>query len=231
LKVVFMDEHKKTSADGAAKPAQAEKQAQGPDGKPPQAAAHAERQAQGPDGKPSWEPARQEPATKKAEPSEPAEQIAELADRLLRLTAEYDNYKKRTAKEKEALSLHSEARVMLRLLPIYEEIGIAEQEVAKIQDKPVPEGALLVLAKLRKGFLREGLQPMKLQGEKLDPFRHETAMREDSDAPEGTIVRVIKQGYLYKGEVLQHAIVSVSSGKKPGEKPEDGEIPENNAGA
>jgi molecular chaperone GrpE len=140
---------------------------------------------------------------------------AMLEDKCLRMAAEFDNYKKRTVKEKEALCAQSEARLMLRLLPIYEEIGLAEREVAKIDDKPVREGALLVLAKLQKGFEKEGLLPMKLLGEKLDPFRHETAMREDSDAPEGTIVRVIKQGYLYKGEVLQHAIVSVSSGKAP----------------
>ena len=211
MKVIFMDEHKKTHAEGAAK-----------------SLAHAEKPVQTQPEKP---PLAQEPAIEKAEPSEPTQQIAELTDRLLRLTAEYDNYKKRTAKEKEALAVHSEARVMLRLLPIYEEIGIAEQEVAKIPDKPVREGALLVLAKLRKGFLREGLQPMKLEGEKLDPFRHETAMREDFDAPEGTIVRVIKQGYLYKGEVLQHAIVSVSSGSKPVENPEAEKNPDNEVGA
>jgi len=144
-----------------------------------------------------------------------------LTDKCLRLAAEFDNYKKRTAKEKEALALHSEAKLMLRLLPVYEEIGLAEQGVAKIADKHVREGALLVLDKLRKSFEAEGMQPMKLEGEKLDPFRHEVALREDSGAPEGTIVRVIKQGYLYKGEVLQHAIVSVSSGTKPEAKGED----------
>ena len=148
-------------------------------------------------------------------PSEVEQAFLELSDRLLRLTAEFDNYKKRTAKEKEALALQSESRIMLRLLPAYEEIGLAAQGVEKIADKHVRDGALLVLGKLQKSFESEGLQPMKLSGEKLDPFRHEVALREDSDAPEGTIVHVIKQGYLYKGAVLQHAIVSVSSGKKP----------------
>ena len=152
--------------------------------------------------------------------SEVEQAFLELSDRLLRLTAEFDNYKKRTAKEKDALALQSEARIMLRLLPIYEEIGLAEKEVAKVPDKPTRDGAMMVLGKLKKSFESEGLAPMKLDGEKLDPFRHEVAMREDSDAPEGAIVRVIKQGYLYKGAVLQHAIVSVSSGKKAEGKPE-----------
>lgn len=144
---------------------------------------------------------------------------AELSDKYLRISAEFDNFKKRTAKEKEALCAHSEARLMLRMLPVYEEISLAEKEVGKIGDKPTREGALLVLSKLRKAFEGEGLQPMELEGEKLDPFRHEVALREESDAPEGTIVRVIGQGYLCKGEVLKHAIVSVSAGKhSTGEK-------------
>ncbi|MFA6328429.1 MAG: nucleotide exchange factor GrpE [Candidatus Micrarchaeia archaeon] len=157
--------------------------------------------------------------------------FASLSDRLLRLGAEFDNYKKRTAKEKEAIALQSEARAVLRMLPIYEEIGLAGKEVARLPESEAKKGTLLVLAKLRKAFEGDGLLPMKLEGEKLDPFRHEVAFREESDAPEGTIVHVVKQGYLYKGEVLQHAIVSVSSGKKtveeeangggkPAEKPE-----------
>ena len=156
----------------------------------------------------------------------------ELSDRLLRLTAEFDNYKKRTAKEKDALATQSEARIMLRLLPAYEEIGLAEKEVAKILDKPTRDGVLMVLGKLRKSFENEGLQPMQLDGEKLDPFRHEVAMREESDAPEGAIVRTIRAGYLYKGAVLQHAIVSVSEGmaddteKQVGSKDKDSEVGE-----
>ncbi|MFA5930094.1 MAG: nucleotide exchange factor GrpE [Candidatus Micrarchaeia archaeon] len=153
-------------------------------------------------------------------------EFSELTDRLLRLTAEFDNYKKRTAKEKEALCLHSEAKVMLRLLPIYEEIGFAEKEVGKLPEGQARAGTLMVLAKLRASFENEGLQPMKLEGEKYDPFRHEVALREDSSAPEGAIVRVIRQGYFFRGEVLQHAMVSVSSGKKgePVKKTDEKEV-------
>lgn len=157
--------------------------------------------------------------------------LVELNDKYLRLSAEFDNYKKRTAKEKAELCAHSEARVMLRLLPVYEEIGFAEQGVAKITDKHIRDGALLVLSKLRASFEKEGLQQMKVLGEKLDPFRHEVAFREDSSAPEGTIVRAIRQGYLFKGEILQHALVSVSSGKKPEEaKKEEKETGEKGEG-
>ncbi|MCX6769131.1 MAG: nucleotide exchange factor GrpE [Candidatus Micrarchaeota archaeon] len=147
-------------------------------------------------------------------------ELAKLGDSCLRIAAEFDNYKKRTAKEKEALALHSEMKLILRLLPAYEEIAMAEREVAKIKEAEVAKGALMVLSKLQQAFEKEGLLQMKLKGEKYDPFRHEVALREDSGAPEGTIVRVIRNGYLYKGEVLQHALVSVSSGKKPGEKQE-----------
>ena len=140
--------------------------------------------------------------------------LAVLSDELLRLQAEFDNYKKRTAKEKEAVSLAAEAKMMQRMLPIYEEISIAEKEAQKIPDQAVRKGIALVLSKLRSSFEKDGLQEMKLVGEKFDPFRHEAAMHELSDQPEGTIMNVIKKGYLFRGEVLRHAIVSISSGKK-----------------
>ena len=149
------------------------------------------------------------------------EKISSLSEQLLRLQAEFDNYKKRTAKEKDALSVQSEARFMLRLLPIYEELGLAENEAKKVKDEAVKKGIVMVLSKLRAAFEKEGLSEMRLEGEKFDPYRHETAIREDSDAPEGTIVRVIQKGYLFRGEMLRHAIVSVSSGQKPGEKKEE----------
>jgi molecular chaperone GrpE len=72
----------------------------------------------------------------------------------------------------------------------------------------------MVLSKLRASFEKQGLQPMKLMGEKFDPYKHEVALREDCDSPEGQIVRVISQGYNFRGLPLKHAIVSVSSGKK-----------------
>jgi molecular chaperone GrpE len=146
------------------------------------------------------------------------ETLSDLCDRMLRLQAEFDNYKKRTAKEKEQLVHSAEGRLMKRMLPVYEEIGLAEKEAGKLHDESLKKGILLVLSKLRSSFEKEGLQEMRLDGEKADPFRHEIAMKEESDKPEGAIVRVIQKGYLFRGEVLRHAVVSVSGGKKQEEK-------------
>lgn len=144
--------------------------------------------------------------------------LTNLSDQMLRLQAEFDNYKKRTAKEKEQLVHHSEAKLMLKFIPVYEELQLAEKEAGKLPDGDMKKGILLVLGKLRSSFEKEGLSEMKLHGEKFDPFRHEAAMHEPSDLPEGSIVRVIKKGYAFRGEILQHAIVSVSSGKKKEEE-------------
>ena len=160
----------------------------------------------------------EEKAAQQSEESLAAEELSAklnaFSDQLLRLHAEFDNYKKRTAKEKEALSRQSEGKLMLKFSPIYEELQMAEKEAAKVPDKALREGILLVLGKLRASFEKEGLQEMELEGEKFDPFRHEAAMHEPSDLPEGSIVRVIQKGYTFKGELLRHAMVSVSSGKK-----------------
>jgi len=162
------------------------------------------------------------PAEAAAHPKNEMEELGKtlstLSDQMLRLQAEFDNYKKRTAKEKEQLMHQSEAKLMLRMLPVYEEIKLAEAEAHKIQDEAIRKGILLVLGKLRSSFEKEGLSEMKLHGEKFDPFRHEAAMHEQSDLPEGTIARVIKKGYAFRGEILQHAIVSVSAGKKKDER-------------
>ncbi len=143
--------------------------------------------------------------------------LAELSDQLLRIHAEFDNYKKRTVKEKEQLVHASEARLMLRMIPAYEETELAQKEVAKLPEGEVKKGVLLVLGKLRASFEKEGLQEMQLEGEKFDPYKHDCALKEESDAPEGEIVKVIQQGYSFRGEMLRHAVVSISAGKQKDE--------------
>ncbi|MCX8195156.1 MAG: nucleotide exchange factor GrpE [Candidatus Micrarchaeota archaeon] len=150
--------------------------------------------------------------------------LAGLSEKLLRLQADFDNYQKRVAKEREQISKDAEARMMLRLIPLYEEIELAEKEVQKIADKSVKEGVLLVLSKLRTAFEKEGLEKMNVGGEKFDPFLHEAGAHVPSSKPAGTIIEVIKNGYFFKGEVLRHAVVVVSSGKKEEkEKPKEKE--------
>ncbi|MEM4634056.1 MAG: nucleotide exchange factor GrpE [Candidatus Anstonellaceae archaeon] len=155
---------------------------------------------------------------KEETPEELSSKLSIIQEQLMRLQAEFENYKKRTDKEKENIARQAESKMMLRLLPVYEEIALAEKEASKIDSEAVRTGILMVLSKLRAAFEKEGLKDMKLEGEPFDPFMHETAFREDSDKPEGTILGVIQKGYLFRGEVLRHAIVSVSSGKSPEKK-------------
>ncbi len=150
----------------------------------------------------------------KQKPQKKHEKHMELSEKMLRLQAEFDNYKKRMAKEKQEITGQAEAKFILRLLPIYEELLMAKKEAEKIPDLSMKKGILLVLEKLAGSFEKEGLQKMELKGQKFDPFRHEAAMKEDSVEPEGTITKVIQAGYLFRGNVLRHAIVAVSSGKK-----------------
>jgi len=171
---------------------------------------------------------------KKEEPSQKQEagmehKLAGLTDQLLRIHAEFDNYKKRTAKEKQELVHSSEAKLMLRMIPVYEEIELAQKEVAKLPEGELKKGVLLVLSKLRASFEKEGLQEMKLEGEKFDPYRHDCALQEDSEKPDGEIVKVIQQGYTFRGEVLRHAVVSISSGKKEDKSTATGETKDGDA--
>jgi molecular chaperone GrpE len=166
------------------------------------------------DAKKEKETLEQEKAIEEKYEDELKKHIKELTEKILRLQAEFDNYKKRTAKEKEQLTYQAQAQLMLQLLPAYEDLERALKEAEKIENKQIKEGIILSFSNLKKAFESQGLIEMKLEGEKFDPFKHESAMIEESDQPEGTILHVIKKGYLYKGEVLRHAIVTISSGKK-----------------
>lgn len=171
-----------------------------------------------PNSPPKQQPSSQQKLHETQEANDIEKKLTELSDQLLRIHAEFDNYKKRTAKEKEQLMHSSEAKLMLRMIPVYEEIELAQKEVQKLADGELKKGVLLVLSKLRSSFEKEGLQEMKLDGEKFDPYRHDCALQEESEKPEGAIVKVIQKGYTFRGEILKHAVVSISAGKKKEEE-------------
>jgi molecular chaperone GrpE len=174
----------------------------------------------------------QNPVPKKEEQpnADISKKISELSGQMLRISAEFDNYKKRTAKEKEQLVHSSEAKLMLRMIPVYEEVELAQKEVGKLPEGEVKKGVLLVLGKLRASFEKEGLQEMELEGEKFDPYKHDCALQEESDKPEGEIAKVIQKGYTFRGEVLKHAVVSISAGKKKDETKEGEKTSEKGVG-
>lgn len=136
----------------------------------------------------------------------------ELRERLLRLQAEFENYKKRAAKENELIRENAGAETLLKILPIVDEFEIAMGHMDKATHKEFRHGMELIYAKLRDFMKKEGVEEMKALGESFDPYRHDALRQGTGD--EGKIIEVVVKGYMFRGKVLRHAKVVVGMGKE-----------------
>jgi molecular chaperone GrpE len=135
-------------------------------------------------------------------------------DLALRSQADFENYKKRTAREKEEAIKYANSSLLERLVGIIDnfELGLA---AAKEQspDSPIYSGMVLVQKQLSDLLAESGLQPIEAEGKMFDPNVHEAIAHEPSDQfPEEIVVRQTRRGYRLKDRLLRPAKVVVSSG-------------------
>ncbi len=129
----------------------------------------------------------------------------------MRLQADFENYKKRAARESEAMREAASADAMLKLLPIVDDFEIAMSHMDKSSHKEFGHGMELIFIKIKDMLKREGVEEMKALGERFDPYRHD-AIRQ-GEGEEGKITEVIQKGYTFRGNVLRHAKVVVGKGE------------------
>ena len=146
----------------------------------------------------------------------------ELEDRLARLQAEFENYKKRAARENEMLREKAAGDAMMKLLPVVDDFEIAITHMDKAAHKDFRHGMELIYAKLLDMLKREGVEEMKCLGESFDPYKHDALRASEGD--EGRITEVIQKGYTLKGKVLRHAKVAVGRGKEKKEPGKQDEV-------
>ena len=137
--------------------------------------------------------------------------IKDLEDQILRLRADFENYKKRTEKENVALRESSKADMLGKILPIVDELEIAFSHMESTSDKDFKHGMELIYSKLSDLLKKEGVHEMKALGEAFDPYRHD-AIRQ-GDGEEGKILEIVQKGYLLNGKILRHAKVVVGKGE------------------
>jgi molecular chaperone GrpE len=143
----------------------------------------------------------------------------ELIDTLQRVKAEFDNYRKRAARDQASLVARAHERLVKELLPVLDDLeralGAAEQhEEAKLED-----GVRLVHRSLADALSREGLAEINTDG-KFDPHVHEALLTQPSEAEEGSVIEVLQRGYKLGDRVLRPARVVVAG---PTETPPDGD--------
>ena len=155
----------------------------------------------------------EEQAEETAQPQEEAEAPQEQAqtdDRYLRLAAEYDNYRKRTAKEKEALWSSAKADTVAAFLPVYDNLERAiKQETA---DEAFKKGVEMTMNQLKEVFAKLGVTEIPALGEQFDPNLHNAVMHiDDENFGENTISQVFQAGFQCGDKVIRFAMVQVAN--------------------
>lgn len=135
-------------------------------------------------------------------------------DLALRSQADFENYKKRAAREKEEAIKYANKSLLQRLVAILDnfELGLAAAR-EQGEQSPIYSGMVLVQKQLNDLLSENGLQPVEAERKPFDPNLHEAIAHEPSDqVPEGTVLRQARRGYRFKDRLLRPANVVVSSG-------------------
>jgi molecular chaperone GrpE len=144
-------------------------------------------------------------------------QLEERNLQYARMAADFDNFRKRTQKEKEDLETQAKKNTISELLPIVDNF-----ERARAHLKPQGDGEMAihksyqgVYKQLVDSLKRLGVSPMRPEGQEFDPNLHEAVMREPTDEhPEGTVLEELVRGYFLGERVLRHAMVKVAAPKE-----------------
>lgn len=134
-------------------------------------------------------------------------------DHLLRLQADFDNYRKRTQKEKTEIIKYASERVIGDLLPVLDNF---ERAVSAAQINPdfsaFSQGVEMILRQLQTALSKEGLKAIEAIGQPFDPNLHDAVLRVESEEhPENTVVDELQKGYYLKEKVLRPSMVKVSN--------------------
>ena len=149
----------------------------------------------------------------KKELAKKEEELNALKDRYMRTLAEYENYRKRTEKEKADIYTYAVKDVMTKMLPILDNL---ERGIAVIPEEskadPVAEGMDKICKQFQKTLQDIGVKPIEAEGKEFDPNLHNAVMHvEDENLGENVVAEELQKGYTYKESVVRHSMVKVAN--------------------
>ena len=154
--------------------------------------------------------AEAEPETEPAQDDGLAKQLKEQQEQYLRLAAEYDNYRKRTAKEKESLWTEAKVATVKDLLPVYDNLERAILQ--ETTDEAYKKGVELTMNQLKEVLNKLGVTEIPALGETFDPNLHNAVMHiDDENFGENTISQVFQAGFQCGDKVVRFAMVQVAN--------------------
>lgn len=152
---------------------------------------------------------------------------AQLEDRTgqyVRIVADFDNYRKRTQREKEEFEQQVKCSTINELLPVVDNFERARSQIKPQteQETTIHKSYQSVYKQLVDCLKRVGVAPMRAEGSEFDPTLHEAVMRQPSaDHAEGTVIEELRRGYMLGDRVLRHALVKVAAPPEPELPPEE----------
>jgi molecular chaperone GrpE len=154
------------------------------------------------------------PAPESPLPTPEQLEAARLADRLLRLQADFENFRKRAAREREDLRKYGGEAVLLDLIPVLDHVDFGLQQAhAKTGGESFAEGLRLIQSQLMEALRKHGLEAIDAVGCEFDAKLHEAmAMAPSDKVPEGWVIAQTRRGYKLGDRLLRPATVLVSSG-------------------
>jgi molecular chaperone GrpE len=136
----------------------------------------------------------------------------ERTDDLKRVAAEFDNYRKRVARDQQSLAARAHERLVKELLPVLDNLERALHAAEEHEEAKLEEGVRLVHRELQEALAKEGLAEIETNGH-FDPHVHEALLSQPSDQDDGAILEVLQKGYRLGDRVLRPARVVVSQGE------------------
>lgn len=140
-------------------------------------------------------------------------ELSDANDKYLRLLAEYDNFKKRTAKEKEAIYIDSVGDTVTKLLPLVDNFERAMLSFTeKDKESDFYKGIEMIFNQTLDTFTKLGVTPIPSLGEEFNPEFHNAVMHiEDENVADNIIVEEFQKGYTFGGRVIRHSMVKVAN--------------------
>ncbi len=131
-------------------------------------------------------------------------------DKYLRLAAEYDNFRKRTQKEREALFIDIRSETLAKLLPVYDNLARALSQTCT--DEAFYKGVEMIMTQLKEIFEKLGVVEIPAVGQPFDPSRHNAVMHvEDPNYGENTVVDEFEKGFMLGDKIIRHSVVRVAN--------------------
>ncbi|MGJ3249612.1 MAG: nucleotide exchange factor GrpE [Elainellaceae cyanobacterium] len=145
-------------------------------------------------------------------------QLEDRTSQYVRIAADFDNFRKRTQKEREEVEDQVKCSTIVELLPVVDNFERARSQIKPQTDAEmnIHKSYQSVYKQLVECLKRIGVAPMRAEGQEFDPNLHEAVLREQTEEhPEGTVIEELVRGYLLGERVLRHAMVKVAAAPEP----------------